>query len=183
MAIPLQVTFRNVPHSAALENNIRNHAEKLLVFFSQIMACKVVIDMPQKHHHQGKLYNVRINLAVPGKELVATRYMNEDFFVALREAFDNAKRQLEELNIQKHSNGRPANNKFPMYGYVSQLFPQEGYGFIETTDGHEVYFNQCVVHPTYKQLTIGMRVQFLEELGEKGPQASRVKLKRETNGE
>lgn len=179
MQIPLQITFRDLPHSPVLDSQIRRHAEKLDDFHNHLMACKIVIDMPQNRQHQGKLYNIRINLTVPGKELVVTHNVNEDFFIALREAFDDAKRQLEEIADKRHRTIARANHqKLPKYGYVTQLFPNEGYGFIETVDGHEVYFHECVVTPTFKQLKLGTEVQFLEESGEKGPQAARVKIKK-----
>lgn len=183
MQIPLQITFRDLPHSPILESQIREHAIKLDEFHNHLMGCRIVVDMPHKHQHQGKLYHIRINLTVPGNELAITRNPHEDFFVALREAFDDAKRQLEELAKKKHrSNPRSNHAKFAMHGYVSQLFPEKGYGFIETVDGGEVYFNECIVHPSFSQLRIGTEVHFLEEMGEKGLQAARVTIAKKLNG-
>lgn len=182
MQIPLQVTFRNFPHSQVIDSQIREHAEKLNEFHNHLMSCRVVVDMPHKHHHQGKLYNVRIDLTVPGNELVVSRNPHEDFFVALRDAFNDAKRQLEEIASKKHRSMSRANHrKFPMQGYVSQLFPERGYGFIETIDGTEIYFNECTVHPSFNQLRIGSEVQFLEEMGEKGLQPASVRIKKKLN--
>ena len=64
----VQVTFRDIPYSAALENQIYEHAEKLNEFYDKFTHCRVVITTPQKHKHQGKIYSIRINLTVPGKE-------------------------------------------------------------------------------------------------------------------
>jgi ribosomal subunit interface protein len=96
MQIPLQVTIRDMEHSDALETHIRDKADKLDEYFDRIMSCRVVVEMPHKHHHQGKQFNVRIDIGVPGSEIVVNRDHAEDVYVALRDAFDAAKRQLED---------------------------------------------------------------------------------------
>ena len=96
MQIPLQITIRDVDHSDALEQRIREKAKKLEDFFKQIISCRVVVEMPHKHHHQGKQFDVRIEIGVPGKEIVVNRDHHEDVYVALRDGFDAAKRQLED---------------------------------------------------------------------------------------
>ena len=96
MQIPLQVTIRDMEPSAALDTHIREKAQKLDEFFDRIMSCRVVVEMPHKHHHQGKQFNVRIDIGVPGNEIVVNRDHSEDVYVALRDAFNAAKRQLED---------------------------------------------------------------------------------------
>jgi ribosomal subunit interface protein len=96
MQIPLQITVRNAEHSEALESHIRDKAKKLDEFFDHIMSCRVVVEMPHQHHHQGKQFNVRIDIGVAGGEIVVNRDHDEDIYVALRDAFDAAKRQLED---------------------------------------------------------------------------------------
>ena len=96
MQIPLQITIRDIEHSEALETHIRGKVEKLEEFFKSIISCRVVVEMPHKHHHQGKQFNVRIDIGVPGSEIVVNRDHAEDIYVALRDAFDAAKRQLED---------------------------------------------------------------------------------------
>ena len=96
MYIPLQITIRGIEHSDALETHIREKAEKLDEFFDRIMSCRVVVEVPHKHHHQGKQFNVRLDIGVPGSEIVVNRDHAEDVYVALRDAFDAAKRQLED---------------------------------------------------------------------------------------
>jgi ribosomal subunit interface protein len=97
MQIPLQVTFRDMEHSDAVETRIREKAEKLQRYYDKIMGCRVVIEMPQRHKHQGKLHSVRIDLTVPGAELVANHTQHEDVYVAIRDAFDAMSRQLEDF--------------------------------------------------------------------------------------
>lgn len=96
MQIPLQVTFRDMEHSDAVETRIREKAEKLQRYYDRIMGCRVVVEMPQRHKHQGKLHSVRIDLTVPGAELVANHTQHEDVYVAIRDAFDAMSRQLED---------------------------------------------------------------------------------------
>lgn len=104
MQRPLQITIRDIDHSEALEAHIRDKAKKLDEFFDHIMSCRVVVEMPHKHQHQGKQFNVRIDIGVPGNEIVVNRDHAEDVQVALRDAFDAAKRQLEEHAHKVHGN-------------------------------------------------------------------------------
>lgn len=102
MQTPLQITIRDVEHSEALEARIRDKAAKLEEFFDRIVSCRVVVEMPHKHHHQGKHFNVRIDIGVPGNEIVVNRDHDEDVYVALRDAFDAAKRQIEDYSRKIH---------------------------------------------------------------------------------
>ncbi len=92
MQTPLQITFRDMPPSPAVEERIRQKAKKLESFYDRIMGCRVVVEVPQKHHHQGKLYNVRLDITVPGGEIAVNRQPDEDVYVALRDAFNAAGR-------------------------------------------------------------------------------------------
>ena len=96
MQTPLQVTFKDIANSPALETRIREKADKLARFYDRIIGCHVVVEMSQCHPQQGKLYNVRIDLKVPGTELVANRSESKDAYVAVRDAFDALSRQLED---------------------------------------------------------------------------------------
>jgi ribosomal subunit interface protein len=97
MKLPVQIKFHGMEHSAALAASANEHAQKLESFAPDIMACRVGIDLEQKHKHQGRPFSVRIDLTLPGHELVVNRVQHEDVYVALREAFDNMKRQLEDV--------------------------------------------------------------------------------------
>jgi ribosomal subunit interface protein len=96
MRIPLQITIRDMEHSDVLETHIREKAEKLDEFCDHITSCRVVVDEPHKHHHQGKQFGVRIDIGVPGNEIVVNHHHDGDVYVALRDAFAAAKRQVEE---------------------------------------------------------------------------------------
>lgn len=100
MQTPLQITLRDLPHSAALDAHIREKAEKLEQYFSGLIGCRVVVEQNARHHQQGQLFKVHVDLTAPGKEIVVDRKENEDVYVALRDAFDAAKRQLEDYARQ-----------------------------------------------------------------------------------
>jgi cold shock CspA family protein len=135
----------------------------------------VTVEELRKHHHQGRQFRVRIDLRVPGKELVANRDHHEDVYVALRDAFDAVKRQLED--VAREMRGDVKAHAVPQHGKVARLFTDEGYGFIETADGRELYFSRGnVVHPTFDQLKPGAEVQFIEEMAAEGPQAKRISV-------
>ena len=113
MQRPIQITFKDIAHSDAVETHIREKAAKLETFYPGIIGCHVPVVLPHKHQHQGKLHNVRIDIKVPGSEIVVNRDKHEDLYVALRDAFDAAKRQVEEYgrrqrgDVKRHANGRP----------------------------------------------------------------------------
>jgi ribosomal subunit interface protein len=97
MKLPLNIQFLGMERSNALETSAREHAHKLELFAPDIMACRVAIELEQKHKQQGRPYSVRIDLTLPGHELAVNRVQNEDVYVALRDAFDNMRRQLEDV--------------------------------------------------------------------------------------
>ena len=96
MKLPVHILFHGMERSDALDASAREHARKLESFASDIIACHVSIDLEQKHKQQGRLFGVRIDLTLPGHELVVNRVQNEDAYLALRDAFDNMKRQIED---------------------------------------------------------------------------------------
>jgi ribosomal subunit interface protein len=95
MQIPLQITLRNIGKSAAVESAIRKKAAKLDRFHRRIVSCRVVVEIPSRHKHQGKEFVVRLDIKVPGSEIVITHDHNEDLYAALHDAFHAAQRRLE----------------------------------------------------------------------------------------
>jgi len=95
MQIPLQITLRNIAKSEAVESAIRKKAGKLDRFHRHIVSCRVVVEIPSRHKHQGKEFVVRLDIKVPGSEIVITHDHHEDLYVALHEAFHAAQRRLK----------------------------------------------------------------------------------------
>jgi ribosomal subunit interface protein len=173
MKIPLQIGFRNTPHSDAIEAKINEKAVKLDKYFSRIMSCRVVVEETQRRQHQGKLFSVHIDITVPGKELAVTREENEDPYVAVRDAFNTAARRLEEHARQRR--GQVKTHEEPPVGRIIRIFPEQSYGFIITPDRREIYFHRnSVINDDFSSLKFGADVSFIEEQGKEGPQAARV---------
>jgi ribosomal subunit interface protein len=97
MQTPLQISLRGIKHSDALYNAIRDKADKLDRYYVRITGCRVVLDLSAHHKRQGRQFTARIQLRVPGGEIAVTREHDEDLQVALRDAFDAARRQLEDF--------------------------------------------------------------------------------------
>lgn len=178
MQLPLEITFRNMEPSEAMEANVRERADKLNQFYDQIMSCRVVVESQHRHHHKGNIYHVRIDLTVPDDELVVSRdpkdnHAHEDAYVAIRDAFDAARRQLKEYAEKRRR--KVKHHEAPPHGQISLLVPDQDYGMILAPDGREVYFHRnSVVNGGFEELGVGAEVRFEEEEGDKGPQASTV---------
>jgi ribosomal subunit interface protein len=177
MAAPVQITFRDIPPSAAIAAHVERRAEKLETFFDRMVKCHVVVEEPHRHKRQGKKYQVEIDMQVPGKELVISRNpedSKEDIHAAIDNAFDDAERVLEDYVRQLQPDMKT--HVKPPHGFVSKIFHDRGYGFIEAaSDGHEVYFHRnSILGDKFEKITTGTKVRFAEEDGEKGPQASSV---------
>ena len=175
MKIPLQITGRNFELTAPMEDIISERARKLDLVYDQIMRCRVLVEAPHRHHHKGILYNLRIDITVPGGELAVKREPHEDVYAAIGDAFDAAERQLQAYAARRR--GDVKHHEEMPHAHISALFPEKGYGFLTTQDGREIYFHRnSVLKHRFRDLKIGMKVRFVEELGEKGPQASTVKV-------
>jgi len=125
MQIPLQLVFRDIEPSAAIEARIREEVDKLEEFHKGIIGCRVIVEAPHRRHHKGKLYNVRVTLTVPGAELVVSRdperdHAHEDVYVAIRDVFDAAQRQLQDKTQRRRGavkfheelpSGKPATSR------------------------------------------------------------------------
>lgn len=174
-----EIVFHKVDRSDALEQKISQRIERLERYADNIISCRVAVDCPHRHKNKGNLYDVAVELKVPGKQLVVNRspdddHSHEDVYVAIRDAFDAAERQLKEYSDRQKNEVKTPEG--PPRGTVARLFPDDGYGFItpQTGSGH-VYFHQnAVVNESFEALEVGTPVRFNEEEGEDGPQASAV---------
>jgi ribosomal subunit interface protein len=174
MELGLQITARDIEITDAIRAEITEKAEKLDKYYERIMRCKVVLESPKRHQHEGKLYSLNIYLTVPGGgELVVKREPNKDLYVAIRDSFQAARRKLEDFARQQRLDVK--HHEEPPQAKISSLFPDKGYGFLTKADGLEVYFHEnSLVNKDFKKLKVGMKVRFAEEMGVKGPQASSV---------
>ena len=116
MAANLQITFRDFEPPLLAEERIGDKFDRLVTIYPPITACRVVAEAPHRHHKKGRLYSVHIELVVPGGEVAVNRdhndkHSHEDFFVALRDAFNAAERQLREHSQRIH--GRTKTHETP----------------------------------------------------------------------
>jgi ribosome-associated translation inhibitor RaiA/cold shock CspA family protein len=169
-------------HSDAIEARVREKVEHLVMLGDRLTHCRVTIEAPHKHHRKGNTYHVRILLNGPQGQLAVSRdpgdsHAHEDVYVALRDAFDAAERQLKR-NRQKQR-GDVKSREAPLQGRVGRLFPIEDHGFIITNDGREIYFHRnAVVDGSFDDLEQDQTVELVVSYGdnEAGPHASTVKV-------
>jgi len=199
MILPLQITFRNMASSEVVKGWIQEEANKLDEFHGKITGCRVVVELPNRRRKAGNLYHVRVDLTVPGGEMVVKRQPNlralpsrvplkptkrlevkaphKDLRQAINDAFGAVQRRLQDFSRRRRREVKTLQG--PPRAQVGRLFPEEGYGFLATADGREIYFHRnSVLNSGFDRLETGSVVAFTEEKGERGPQASTVKLVR-----
>lgn len=180
MQRPVEITFHNVDHSDAIEADVRRRVAKLERYYQRISGCRVAIEAPHGQHRKGNTFEVRIELTIPGREpLVVSRDPGDrsshfDPFVAVRDAFRAAERMLE-THVAVLRGAVKSHPPEPV-ARVARLFPEEGYGFLTTLEGREIYFHENSVARGYSfaDLSVGDEVRFEEREGLEGPQASTV---------
>lgn len=175
MKIPLEISSRNVDLNEEIRDLIREKASKLDGFYDNIIRCRVVVDVPHRSRQKGDAYNARLDISVPGGGLVVKREPNQDLYAAIVGAFDVAERRLKEF-AEKQRGDVKSHEERPV-ARVDKLFPLEGYGFLVTPTGREVYFHRnSLTNGKFENLEVGSIVEFVEETGEKGAQASAITL-------
>lgn len=202
MLIPLQVTFRNMEASPIVQGWIEEAAARLEGFYQPIMGCRVAVELPHRHHKRGVQYHVRIDVTLPGGEVVVKhepsargralqegkREIKKHLEVSvphknlrqtIDDAFKIAGRRLQDF--ARRQTGRIKTHEPAHIARVTRLLADKGYGFLTTLDGREIYFHRdSVLNRAFNRLKIGTTVTFAEEEGEKGPQASTVRIVRKS---
>ncbi len=200
MEYPLQISFRNIRPSPTVEEWVRAEARKLDTFYNHVMRCRVAIEMPHRHHKKGHLFHVRIDLTVPGEEIVVKREPSlrqrvrqsgeaqlkkhlelntprKNVRLAINDAFKAAGRRLQDY-ARRHR-GDVKSHAPAQFGHVSEILRDQDHGFLTAEDGHRIYFHRnSVLNHGFSRVKVGTKVSFAEELGDKGPQASTVRIVR-----
>jgi cold shock CspA family protein len=181
MQTPPEIVFEGLPSTPPMRAAIEAHLIELERRWGRITACRVAVKAPGQHHHRGGLYEVRIHLALPdGREVNVTRTptadeRHSDLTFAIDDAFKHARRQLQDQ--VRRAQGQIKHHESLPTATVVRIDPSGEFGFLETGDGQEVYFHRnSVLGGAASRLQVGSRVTFVEEPGEKGPQATTVKL-------
>jgi cold shock CspA family protein len=196
--IPTQINFRGLAHSNTLEADIRERIAWLEQFYSGIVRCRVLVEVPHRHRHDGRHFQVRIDITVPGGAPIVVSHepslhgplidvseaehhkdteieaVHRYAHVAIHEAFDAARRQLQDF--AREQRGVVKTHEVPAHGEIAEIAAGEGHGFIRVGE-RQVYFTRgSVLDDAFDELEVGTPVAFVEEKGEKGPQASTVRV-------
>lgn len=178
MGIPLEVTFNGVAASEALRDNIETHVAKIAKLAPDALDCRVAVRFAGHRRHKGNRYHVHVRLLIPGAVLNASPASSEnaayeDAYVAVRDAFDALRRQLEDTAQRRR--GEVKTHFEPPHGTITRLFHDAGYGIIEAMDGREIRFHRnSLVDAAFHELDLGREVRFTEAPGRDGPWASTV---------
>jgi ribosome-associated translation inhibitor RaiA len=172
---PLDIRFLEMAPSEALEVAARAKAHKLEQVCPQMMSCRVTIERQHRHQHQGQPYAVRVDVTWAGHELSVDRVHDEDVYVALRDAFDDMQRRVEDA--VHRDRGQEKVHPVPLHGEVVRLSADPRCGFIRTGTGDEYWFGpENVADAPFEHVALGAQVQFLPDPSAGSPQAKRVSL-------
>ncbi len=184
MQAPTEIAFRHYEPSDEARGEIDREVKRLEEFGPRITSCNVVVEGPSARRRQGGLFKVDLRIAMPErKEIVVSKthfhaHEREHPLVAIREAFDEAIRQIEDA--ARETRGDVKEHAPPQsHGRVAKFLAGEDCGFIKTPDGREIYFHRdAVLNGAFDRMVVGAEVHFVEEEGENGPQARIVRLRR-----
>jgi ribosome-associated translation inhibitor RaiA/cold shock CspA family protein len=181
MDVPLEISFNNLDASEAIEERIRARTAKLNKIYGRLVSCRVAVEAPHRQHRKGNLYTVRIDMTVPGGELVVNRApqhaqkhrRDPDLPTIINDAFSAAERQLKQYKERQRGEVKPHDQA--LAGSVTGLRPEEDHGFLLSAEGRELYFHRdSLVNGDFDDLRAGDRVHYVEAVGATGPTASKV---------
>lgn len=180
---PLEIAFHNLDSSPWVEAEIRGRVEKLAARYRHLTGCRVSVEKLHNQHRTGNVFEVHILLSVPGRDLAVsrepqkakTRYANPDLRVSLRDAFAAAERQLESFKGQlREDTSTPTASA--VAGRVLLIEPGTDHGYLETPTGSQLYFHRdSVTNARFEDLMQGDIVHYVEEDGDAGPVATKVR--------
>lgn len=180
MQIPLEISYRDIRKSDNIDNLVREKVNKLERVCDYMTSCRVAVEKPQRAINDGSPFRIRIAMRVPpGHELVVERkpgegQMSDPLEKVIRYAFDAAKKQLEKLTAKQREKVK-SHPQQEVSAIIDRINYDDGYGFLRTINGREIYFHKnSVLNKDFSNLEAGMGVNFFEEQGEDGPQASTV---------
>jgi len=180
MQVEPEIVVKGIQGDGEVEARVLEEVRDLEKFSDRITSCRVLVERSSHRHQRGDIYHVRVDLVVPGAEIVVRRdpsehHAHEDVYVAIRDAFRAARRRLEDRTREQR--GDVKSHDALAHGRVIRLAPEDDHGFLEAADGHHVYFHRnSLTRGRFEDLAIGSWVEYAEEEGREGPQAARVLL-------
>ena len=181
MQQPLEIAFHNLDSSPALEAEIRKRFARLEKLCDRLTACRISVEALHNQHRTGNIYEVHIDMLVPGGELVVSRaphkamekYASPDVRASIRDAFRAAERQLKKYN--RRLTGEIKRHEPEFFGRVAEIHPEEDWGYLLSKEGALLYFNRkAVLDGSFDQLERGIAVDYVQADGETGPTAVKV---------
>jgi len=181
MQMPLQIAYHGVEKTERIDELIRGEAARLEQVCDHIIGCRVVVEQPHRRPARVSGWQVRIDVTVPPQHEIVVRRKalepkkRDDLWGLIVDAFEAVRRQLVEL-VDRQQGEVKLHPHQEVEAIVTKLF--EEYGFLQTVeDSREIYFHKnSVVDMPFDELTVGTGVNFSEEEGDKGPQASSVRV-------
>ena len=178
MQVPLALQFRDVTATPDLEERIRSKVDRLERHCDHLISCRVLVEQPHKHPASGSPFRIRIEASVPpGHDIVVVKdpqdnALSDSLVTVINTAFTAAERQITELvERQRHE---VKSHDVPR-AVVVRINRDEGFGFLETAEGREIYFHRhAFLDGAFDNLEVGTEVRFTEEMGDEGPQATTV---------
>lgn len=182
MEIEPQISFRGVDATPEINQLIRDKIDKLEQVHNRITSCRVMVEQPHQKGKKGHAHHVAIEIEVPTGRVIVNRKpgdvnAHEDLRIALRDSFNSARRQLIG-QIRRHDPVHIKSHPEKAQGVVIDIFPKEGFGFLETPAGEELYFQRdSMVSDEWDSVKLGSTLHFSRMEGEKGPYAVNLSLK------
>ena len=189
MQIPVEIAFHNIESSDAAESAIRNHIGRLERIYERMTTCRVRVDQKNQNSNGTMPPVVHIEISVPGhKDIVVAheaghlqrRFQEPDLHNAINEAFRIAEARLSKYKDRLTDHGtaamtHEAANEFR--GQVAEMTPGEDFGFLMTKEGGLLYFHRnSLLNGDFDALRRGDSVSYVEEMGDTGPMASKVRV-------
>jgi len=181
MDVPLEIAFHNLEKSVSVETRVRERVAKLEKLYPRLVACRVVVEAPHRQHQKGNIYRVRVEMSVPGDDLVVSkepnraneRFADPDVYTVLKDAFDTAERMLKDFKAKQ--SGDTKVHDVPMHGHIMRINAGNDFGFLRNAQGTQLWFHRnAVLNEELENFAEGDPVHYVEVMGETGPQASKV---------
>jgi ribosome-associated translation inhibitor RaiA len=189
MQVPVEIAFHNCQRTDAVEDDIRGHIDRLEEIHPRLTACRVRVDQRNDNPQHTIPPVVRIEISVPGhKDIVVAhepdhlqrKFQRPDIYNAINEAFRIAERRLSEAKDQMKdytaASGHEAAQEF--LGQVAEMPAGEDFGFLMTKEGGMLYFHRnSLLIGDFAVLQRGDAVSYVEDMGDTGPIATKVRVK------
>lgn len=180
MRVSPEISYVDVEKTEAIDSLIHREIDRLHRFADDLMSCKVAVERPNQHQRSGNPYRVRVELTLPpGKHLVVSKglgdhAMHDDLGTVVRNTFRAMERRLREIDERRK--GEVKQHEEPI-AFVSELREDEGYAFVRTPEGRELYLNEnSLLDGDFSQLGVGTGIWFTEEMGDQGPQITSARI-------